>query len=250
MVQDPFRPNVMSVVGKRSQVLIVPLMAGLPVRLNGFAAAKPSPLNDVPKGLSSATGIDPPIVHVADRAVPFPKLPSVELCDAQSVRSAQSSSPKMNMKSNKSEEGVADTTVRQFGALCLRWTSDGPEILLITTRETKRWMIPKGWPIRGLRPHQVAKREAWEEAGAIGKVERKRCGRFRYAKLLTDGREVEPIVEVYFLKVRRQKKRFPEMTQRSVAWLKPAEAARRVKEPELKRLLTAVAREYEVTEEA
>ncbi|OWW02424.1 DNA mismatch repair protein MutT [Rhizobium sp. R72] len=155
----------------------------------------------------------------------------------------------MNIKSEQSGEGVEETGVRQFGALCLRLVPDGPEILLITTRETKRWMIPKGWPIRGLKPHEVAKREAWEEAGAIGKVKRKRFGRFRYAKLLADGREVEPVVEVYILNVRRRKKRFPEMTERSVAWMKPAEAARRVKDPELKRLLTTVAREYEVAEE-
>jgi len=135
--------------------------------------------------------------------------------------------------------------VRQFGALCLRTMSDGPEVLLITTRETKRWMIPKGWPIRGLAPRKVAKREAWEEAGAIGKVQRRLFGKFRYAKVLVDGQEVRPLVEVYILKVRRLKKHFPEMTQRDLIWLKPAEAAKRVNEPELRKLLLSIDRKVD-----
>ncbi|MBB3545347.1 NUDIX hydrolase [Rhizobium sp. BK399] len=146
----------------------------------------------------------------------------------------------MNIKSDKSKGYVRAEPVRQFGALCLRTMSDGPEVLLITTRETKRWMIPKGWPIRGLRPHKVAEREAWEEAGVIGKVSRKLFGRFRYSKILCNGLEVEPVVDVYLLKVRRRKKQFPEMTERNVAWMKPKEAARRVKNPELKKILLGV----------
>ena len=135
-------------------------------------------------------------------------------------------------------------TARQFGALCLRSQPEGPEVLMITTRETKRWMIPKGWPIPGLTPQEVAEREAWEEAGVLGKVKRKLFGEFRYAKILADGREVEPVVSVYLLKVRRRKKRFPEMSERSVSWMKPAEAARRVHEPELRRLVLAVGRRF------
>ena len=126
----------------------------------------------------------------------------------------------------------------------MRSQADGPEVLMITTRETRRWMIPKGWPIDGLTPQEVAEREAWEEAGVIGKVKRKPLGAFRYVKLLSNGREIEPLVCVYLIKVRRRKKRFPEMEERNVAWMKPAEAARRVREPELRKLLLSVARRF------
>jgi 8-oxo-dGTP pyrophosphatase MutT (NUDIX family) len=66
-------------------------------------------------------------------------------------------------------------------------------------------MIPKGWPIDGLSPQEVAKREAGEEAGVIGKVKRKPVGEFRYVKILSDGRKIEPLVCVYRIKVRRRK---------------------------------------------
>ncbi|TCL66318.1 NUDIX hydrolase [Rhizobium sp. BK251] len=126
---------------------------------------------------------------------------------------------------------------QQYGALCFRSTLDGPEVLLITTRETKRWMIPKGWPISGLKPRKVAEREAWEEAGVVGRVRRKPFGDFVYDKRLNDGSEVRPIVEVFLIEVRRCRKHFPEMAEREAMWLTPADAARRVEEPALGRLL-------------
>ncbi|WP_244425824.1 NUDIX domain-containing protein [Rhizobium etli] len=63
--------------------------------------------------------------------------------------------------------------LEQFGAL---WPREEPrggsEVLLITTRETGRWTIPKGWPIKGLAPHEVVEREAWEEAGVKGRAKK------------------------------------------------------------------------------
>jgi ADP-ribose pyrophosphatase YjhB (NUDIX family) len=57
-------------------------------------------------------------------------------------------------------------------------------MLLVTTRQTKRWIIPKGWPIKGLRPAKSAAREAFEEAGVRGKVSAKSVGLFTYDKVL------------------------------------------------------------------
>jgi 8-oxo-dGTP pyrophosphatase MutT (NUDIX family) len=133
---------------------------------------------------------------------------------------------------------------QQIGAICVRSQSFGPEVLMITTRETRRWMIPKGWPIDGLTAQEVAAREAWEEAGVVGKVKGKLFGEFRYAKILSDGREVKPLVSVYLLKVRRRKKRFPDRAERDVAWMTPVDAARQVHEPQLRKLLIAVARRF------
>nr|WP_244919972.1 NUDIX domain-containing protein [Rhizobium grahamii] len=86
----------------------------------------------------------------------------------------------------------------------------------------------------GLSSHKTAEREAWEEAGVIGKVKRKLYGHFRYAKVLDDRCEVEVVVAVHMLKVQRRKKQFPEMAERHVAWMRPAEAANCVREPDLK----------------
>ncbi|KAA0687373.1 DNA mismatch repair protein MutT [Neorhizobium sp. P12A] len=127
--------------------------------------------------------------------------------------------------------------IQQYGALCFRPTIQGPEVLLITTRETKRWMIPKGWPIVGLKPRKVAELEAWEEAGIIGRAYRKPFGDFAYDKRMADGSEVRPVVAVFLLEVVRQRKRFPEMTERPAAWLSPDDAAHRVAEAGLERLI-------------
>ena len=63
----------------------------------------------------------------------------------------------------------------QYGALPYRYTKSGaPEILLVTTRQTKRWIIPKGWPIKGLKPAKSAAREAYEEAGYEALLRRRR----------------------------------------------------------------------------
>jgi 8-oxo-dGTP pyrophosphatase MutT (NUDIX family) len=140
---------------------------------------------------------------------------------------------------SESMPDVATTArpIQQFGALCVRYTIEGPEVLLVTTRETKRWMIPKGWPMAGLKPRKVAEQEAWEEAGVVGRVKKLPIGDFVYDKVLGDGSKVRPTVAVFLLEVRRQWKRFPESAQRRTAWLTPLEASRLIDEPDLERLI-------------
>ena len=76
----------------------------------------------------------------------------------------------------------------QYGALPYRFTPGAAlEILLVTSRESKRWIIPKGWPIKGLRPAKSAAREAFEEAGVSGRIGMKSIGLFTYDKILDDG---------------------------------------------------------------
>ncbi|MEN9850080.1 MAG: hypothetical protein RL128_243, partial [Pseudomonadota bacterium] len=70
-------------------------------------------------------------------------------------------------------DATADRTMvarTQYGALCWRMHRGKVEVLLITSRDTGRWVIPKGWPIDGLAPAQTAAREAWEEAGVEGDI--------------------------------------------------------------------------------
>lgn len=127
---------------------------------------------------------------------------------------------------------------QQFGALPFRWSSNGSlKVMLVTTRGRKRWMIPKGWPIPGLKPHESAAREAFEEAGLIGYVDPSAVGSFRYSKRLGAGRQVRCTVEVFPLHVDHQRPHWLEKGERETRWLSVAKAASLVSEPELKMIL-------------
>lgn len=125
----------------------------------------------------------------------------------------------------------------QYGALCYRFDGDTPLVLLITSRGTGRWILPKGWPIPGLDGAATAAREAWEEAGVVGRVSPVPLGAYHYVKLLDKRREVPCKVEVYPLCVARLEDEYPETGQRQRVWFAATEAARKVDEPELKQLL-------------
>jgi 8-oxo-dGTP pyrophosphatase MutT (NUDIX family) len=126
----------------------------------------------------------------------------------------------------------------QFAAVPWRRNADGEvEILLITSRETRRWVIPKGWPIKGISSAKSAAREAFEEAGVGGKVRKRPVGTYHYDKRLKNGRLQHVRVAVFPLQVEREADAYPEAGQREKLWLPPAEAARQVDEPELMVLL-------------
>jgi 8-oxo-dGTP pyrophosphatase MutT (NUDIX family) len=126
----------------------------------------------------------------------------------------------------------------QYAALPWRKRDDGAvEMLLITSRESKRWVIPKGWPMKDKTPEAAAAQEAYEEAGVIGKPGRKTVGLYHYDKRLRSGRLQHVRVMVYPLEVREARDIWPEMTERDRLWSSPAEAASLVDEPELRTLL-------------
>jgi 8-oxo-dGTP pyrophosphatase MutT (NUDIX family) len=131
----------------------------------------------------------------------------------------------------------------QYGALPYRLgDSSRTEIMLVTSRATRRWIIPKGWPHKGKAPHRSAAREAFEEAGIIGAISRSSVGSFVYKKRLKDGRFIVCDVEVFPLKVKRQTKKWPESRQRRVRWLPAREAAAAVREPKLRKIIRRLAR--------
>ncbi|OCI94000.1 DNA mismatch repair protein MutT [Rhizobium sp. AC27/96] len=133
-------------------------------------------------------------------------------------------------------------TIEQYAAICYRWRpgKQDVEVLLITSRESGRWVIPKGWPMDRKLPHQVAEREAWEEAGVSGKARKKSFGYYTYLKSLDTGETVPSVVQVHLLEVAGMSAQFPEHGQRQLKWLQPNEAAALVREPELKGLLRMV----------
>ncbi len=129
------------------------------------------------------------------------------------------------------------TGQRQVAALPLRLAKNGAiEILLVTSRETGRWIIPKGWPSKRLKDSEAAAREAREEAGVKGKIFRKAIGSYRYIKReLGNGALIE--VRVFLLKVSKHYKRWPEKHERRRAWFEIEDAARMVSDPELSMLI-------------
>jgi 8-oxo-dGTP pyrophosphatase MutT (NUDIX family) len=98
-------------------------------------------------------------------------------------------------------------------------------------------VIPKGWPMKKKKPYEAAATEAWEEAGVRGTVGKKPVGRYTYLKWLDNGDVAPCIVDVYTVEVLEQSENFKERGQRVLAWVEPEEAARRVREIELKSLL-------------
>ncbi len=121
---------------------------------------------------------------------------------------------------------------RQYAALPYRVT-DEVEVLLISSRETRRWILPKGWPMKGRKPHAAAAQEALEEAGVVGKIAKEPVGIYHYAKRMKNGSQQVCHVTVFPMRVSRQRKVWPEMDQRVTRWFPLAEAADLVGEPEL-----------------
>ena len=126
----------------------------------------------------------------------------------------------------------------QYAALPWRYSKhEGVEILLATSRETRRWVIPKGWPMKGRKPHITAALEAMQEAGLRGKIERKKIGEYTYNKRLKNDLVVPCIVDVYSLEVFRQRNKWREQNQRIINWFPFKIAAAQVDETDLRELI-------------
>jgi 8-oxo-dGTP pyrophosphatase MutT (NUDIX family) len=125
----------------------------------------------------------------------------------------------------------------QVAALPFRVLQGALEVMLITSRETGRWIVPKGWPQKGRALHAVASREAYEEAGLVGRVKKRPIGAYRYAKRLPFKSTIVCKVSVFPLHVEKELDDYPEKDFRQRCWLTPDEAASRVEERGLSKLL-------------
>jgi 8-oxo-dGTP pyrophosphatase MutT (NUDIX family) len=126
---------------------------------------------------------------------------------------------------------------RQVAALPFRYNAAGsPEVLIVTSRETGRFIIPKGWPMKGHSDPEAAAKEAREEAGLKGKIRRKPIGSYKYWKRLSDHFRLIR-VDVYLFEVSRQLETWREKQSRQMAWLSPHSAALLVDEPKLVTLI-------------
>ena len=130
----------------------------------------------------------------------------------------------------------------QYAALPWRRVEGEIEILLLTSRNTRRWIVPKGWPLVGHTPSECAAIEALEEAGILGEVAAKTLGSFRYDKRRKSGEIVSCKVQVFAMKVSRQRRRWAEKSARETRWCSLDEALMRVSEPGLRRLIAKFAK--------
>lgn len=130
---------------------------------------------------------------------------------------------------------------RQVAALPWRRTEAGVQVLMITSRETRRWVIPKGGRMSGKTDPEAAAVESMEEAGVQGKVGQIALGVFRYQKVFS-AEDVRPyVVAVYPLRVLIQLGAWPEAHERERRWMSLEEAAAAVHEPDLAALIRAFA---------
>jgi 8-oxo-dGTP pyrophosphatase MutT (NUDIX family) len=125
----------------------------------------------------------------------------------------------------------------QYAALPFRLEAGQVQILLITSRGTQRWIIPKGWPMHGLKPQEAAATEASEEAGIVGEVEGWPIGSYRYLKLLKGEAATAVQVIVFPFRVEFQAEAWKEQGQRRFEWFRWQKAATLVAEPPLRRLI-------------
>lgn len=136
-----------------------------------------------------------------------------------------------------------DALPLQFAALPVREGEHGLEVLLVTSRETGRWIIPKGWPMKNRKPHQAAAQEAFEEAGVKGRVHKKAIGQYQAFKRFEE-HFVLCTVHVYEMEVTDELQTWKEMHQRRRAWFPAARAALLVDEPGLASLIESLPRRH------
>ncbi len=125
----------------------------------------------------------------------------------------------------------------QFAALCYRIRGGKVQVLLITSRGGKRWIMPKGWPMNAKTPGDAALQEAWEEAGVTGRVTGGCLGVYSYAKDMGCGVVLPVVAMLYPVEVKSEAQAYPEAGQRRRKWVSRKKATKMVGEPELARLI-------------
>ncbi|MBK1636919.1 NUDIX hydrolase [Rhodovulum adriaticum] len=136
------------------------------------------------------------------------------------------------------DQPLLPARARQIAALPLHRDAGGRlQVLMVTSRRTKRWVMPKGWHMDGKKPWRAAEIEALEEAGAVGHIATTPIGEYTYDKILDNGDGLPCTVEVFPMLVDRLKRNWKERKERKRHWFNLRQAAKRVDEPDLAALL-------------
>jgi 8-oxo-dGTP pyrophosphatase MutT (NUDIX family) len=151
-----------------------------------------------------------------------------------------SKAPKTRKKAKKAGKAVgpAPTGAERLQYAALPWRlAERLEVMLVSSRETRRWIIPKGWPMAGRSASAAAAIEAMEEAGLLGVIAQESFGHYFYVKKFSRGETALCRVEVFPLQVQRQREDWPEKDQRVTQWFPAEEAMELVSDPELRDLI-------------
>ncbi|WP_373028591.1 NUDIX hydrolase [Sulfitobacter sp.] len=130
-----------------------------------------------------------------------------------------------------------DEARSQFAALCYRIRQGKLQILVVTSRKSKRWIMPKGWPMHAKTPEAAVLQEAWEEAGVRGRVTGGCLGVYSYAKEVGEDSVLPVLALLYPVEVKAKAKKYPEAGQRRRKWVSRKKAMKMVREPELRRMI-------------
>ncbi|MEP3440037.1 MAG: NUDIX hydrolase [Sulfitobacter sp.] len=134
--------------------------------------------------------------------------------------------------------GAKGSARTQFAALCWRRKGADVQVLLVTSRRRKRWIVPKGWPMDGKTPAECALIEAWEEAGVKGRASDACIGVYSYMRMREGEEDIPCLAMLYPVKVKLLRDKFPEWRDRKRKWVSPKKAAKLVKHRELGKLIT------------
>lgn len=150
--------------------------------------------------------------------------------------------------SHQTRNHIAERVRRLFGGMpcrvqvaALPWRKgpNGVEVMLITSRDTGRWVVPKGWPEGQEDLCEAAAREAAEEAGLSGAVSRFEIGRYYYGKRQPSGMKARCEVLVFPIEIDQVAEKWPERKKRKRKWFSPEAAAAMVRERDLAELISA-----------
>jgi 8-oxo-dGTP pyrophosphatase MutT (NUDIX family) len=132
-----------------------------------------------------------------------------------------------------------EVIAEQYAAVPWQRHRNGMRLLLITSRISRKWLIPKGWLVPGLSASASACREAFEEAGVEGAAGAE-IGTYDYVKITGNGTQVPCRVRVFAIEVDRLCETWPEDKQRTREWFSLKDASTLVSEPGLRELLSTL----------
>ncbi len=134
---------------------------------------------------------------------------------------------------------------RQVAALLVRRVKGQLQVLMITSRRSGHWLIPKGWPMQRRTAAEAAAQEAFEEAGVVGEVTSRPRGRYHYTKVFDDRTTAPCMVDVFVLKAAKQRDKWREKNMRKRRWMNLSRAAKSAHERGLADLLRQFAKRPE-----
>jgi predicted NUDIX family NTP pyrophosphohydrolase len=127
---------------------------------------------------------------------------------------------------------VTSPILKQAGVIAYRVLDGKVQVLLMTSRDTGRWIIPKGNINGRSTPSKAAEKEAYEEAGVKGTITSSiPLGIYTYSKKLESGEARAATVEVYLLRIKERLKKWPEKSERKLSWVSTKKAVGLIEEP-------------------